>query len=404
MTSNDTLGAGTAEAPPPPTKFAVFLLAMAAFASACAFRIGDPLLPRLVSDFGVTTGAASLVVTVFGVAYGIAQFFYGPLGDRIGKVRTITIATILCSFGSIGAAFAPSLDVLVACRALSGATGAGIMPLALAFLGDTVPYERRQATLARFLIGSVSGIAGGQMIGGIFADTLGWRYGFVFLGLIYLSVGLALLVFRVAGKSETASKGRPGFAESLRLLFSVSWARIILLVGFLEGAIVFGILAFVPNYLQHRFGVSSTTAGLTGALVTVGGYVYIATAKWLVPGLGERGLVTASGIVLSGSYLLFMLAPSWQLALVGGLICGFGYYLLHATLQTHSTQMVPKVRGTAVSMFASLLFTGQAVGVWVVARLDATVGMAWAFALAAVLMPALTFSLRWAMTRRGTPA
>ena len=45
------------------------------------------------------------------------------------------------------------------------------------------------------------------------------------------------------------------------------------------------------------------------------------------------------------------------------LAVGFGTYLLHNTLQTHATQMVPASRGTAVATFAFCLFTGQAIGV-----------------------------------------
>jgi predicted MFS family arabinose efflux permease len=390
-----------ADVPPPPSGLAIFLLALATFAGACAFRIGDPILPRLVADFSVTTSDAALIVTAFGAAYGVAQFFYGPLSDRIGKIRTVTAATMLCSVGSLGAAFAPSLDVLVLCRVLSGAAGAGIMPIALAWLGDNVPYERRQALLARFLVGSVTGIAGGHLIGGVFADTLGWRYGFAFLGTIYLVVGLTLLLFHPAGKTETRRTGQPGFVACIRILLSTPWPRRVLLMGFFEGAVVIGVLALVPNYLQARFGISSTMAGMTGVLMTVGGYVYIITARWLVPVLGERGLVVSGGLMLCATFLLFLLAPSWQLALTAGLSYGLGYYLLHATVQTHATQMAPAARGTAVSIFASFLFAGQALGVSGVSYLDATLGMPWVFGLAALLMLLATYAFHWAMGRRG---
>ncbi|MCC3262812.1 hypothetical protein LLE87_32085, partial [Paenibacillus polymyxa] len=63
---------------------------------------------------------------------------------------------VACALGSAGAVMAGSLDMLVFCRALSGAAGAGIVPLSMAWIGDNVPYERRQATLARFLTGTTS--------------------------------------------------------------------------------------------------------------------------------------------------------------------------------------------------------------------------------------------------------
>lgn len=380
--------------------FTIFLLSLASFASACAFRIGDPLLPKLAAEFGTTASAASYVATVFAIAYGIAQFFYGPLGDRLGKYRTITVATLLCSVGSGAAAFAPSLDALIFCRILSGIAGAGVMPLSLAWIGDNVAYEKRQATMARFLIGSITGIAGGQVIGGLFADTLGWRYGFAFLAVLYLSAGVALVKYRPSGQKGSPRPAGSHLFSTLGQLFQVKWARVVLATGFLEGAIVFGVLAFVPVYLQHRFGVSATLAGATGAVFAVGGYGYVAIANRLVTRLGERGMVLSGGFVLVFAYLMLLAGPAWWWALPSGLLCGFGYYLVHSTLQTQATQMAPHVRGTAVAMFASFLFSGQAVGVWAVAQIDALIGVSWAFALAMVLMPMLTLTFAAAMRRR----
>ncbi|WP_420226625.1 MFS transporter [Pigmentiphaga litoralis] len=168
----------------------------------------------------------------------------------------------------------------------------------------------------------------------------------------------------------------------------------------LEGAIVFGILAFVPSYLQTRFGVSATVAGATGAVFAVGGYLYVAVANWFVPWLGERKMVLTGGFVLAVAFLTLLVGWSWTFALPAGLLCGFGYYLVHSTLQTQATQMAPQIRGTAVAMFASFLFTGQSLGVWAVSQIDAHVGVSWAFALAMVMMPMVTIALATAMRRR----
>ncbi len=171
----------------------IILLALAAFASASAFRICDPLLPVLASDFDVRTGQAANAVTFFSIAYGVMQFFYGPMGDRYGKFRVLSIATIGCAFGSLLTALAPTLEMAVVGRFISGATAAGIVPLSMAWIGDHVAYEQRQATLARFLLGSISGLAAGQFMGGVFADTLGWRWTFVVMAAVYLVVGTLLI-------------------------------------------------------------------------------------------------------------------------------------------------------------------------------------------------------------------
>ncbi|MFY3653532.1 MFS transporter, partial [Achromobacter xylosoxidans] len=103
---------------------AIALLALAAFVSASAFRICDPMLPQLAAEFGATTGQAARAVTAFAVAYGVLQMFFGPVGDRYGKYRVVSVATFACALGSAGAFVAESLDVLVFCRARRGAGAA----------------------------------------------------------------------------------------------------------------------------------------------------------------------------------------------------------------------------------------------------------------------------------------
>ena len=69
----------------------VRLVAMSAFASMAAMRMCDSMLVGLGQEFAVTTGEASAVISYAAVAYGVLQIFYGPLGERIGKLRVIAL-------------------------------------------------------------------------------------------------------------------------------------------------------------------------------------------------------------------------------------------------------------------------------------------------------------------------
>ena len=137
---------------------------MAGFASAAAQRAADPLLPLLAESFGTTAGGASAVMTAFAIAYGALQLVNGPIGDRVGKYRMVFWVTAISAAGNLACALAPTLPLLVIARFASGATIGAIVPLAMAWIGDAVPYEKRQTVLARFLIGN--------MLGGALASTL----------------------------------------------------------------------------------------------------------------------------------------------------------------------------------------------------------------------------------------
>ena len=157
------------------TQRSAFLLSLATFSSMATQRICDAMLPALSNIFQTSVAQAAQVIWVFAVVYGLSQLFYGPLGDRTGKYRIITYATLGCSVGSLVATFSGSLTTLVMARALTGLCAAAVIPLALAWIGDAVPYERRLEALAKVGLGTTLGIVGGQLAGGWFTDTLGWR-------------------------------------------------------------------------------------------------------------------------------------------------------------------------------------------------------------------------------------
>lgn len=382
--------------PPASTTPVIILLALAAFASSSSFRICDPLLPVLASEFDVRTAQASTAVTFFSIAYGVMQFFYGPVGDRFGKFRVLSLATIGCACGSLLVACAPTLPMLQAARFISGATAAGIIPLSMAWIGDNVPYDRRQATLAKYLLGSISGLAVGQLLGGVFADTLGWRWAFVFMAGVYLVVG-SLLISRRKDVVETQVMRREGasFLGPLLQVLAAPWARVILCVACFEGAFVFGILAFVPAYLHEHYGLAVAWGGGISGLFAVGALIYALHARYFVRWFGEIRLAALGGITIAVAFAVYWFASHWYWSVLASILSGLGYYFLHAVLQTHATQMAPAIRGTAVALFASFLFFGQSVGVTLAAVVADHFGLAAVFPIGMIGLPLLASVFAW---------
>ena len=385
-----------------PTQRIIWLLAAAAFSSTSAFRVLDPALPQLSQTFDISTGQAASVITWFMFSYGVLQFFYGPIGDRFGKFRTLAFATLACALGNTLVAAAPSFEWVLAGRALSGATAAAIVPLSMAWIGDHVPYEDRQVTLAHFMTGTILGTSAGLVIGGIFTDTLGWRWSFVFLAITYLVVGVWLLR-QLRTVPETKSSGGLQIVGPIASVLKLPWARIVLIVVLAEGALVFGGLSFAPAYLQQTLQMSSTQAGLVTGLFGLGALIYVVNARKLVSRFGEVKLTFAGGWVLALCYVCYILGWHWLLAAAAGTLSGLGYYLLHAVLQTNATQMAPQVRGTAVSLFACFLFLGQALGVAAGGLVVDAVGIVWVLISAAMALPFLGMAFSYALaTRRPT--
>jgi YNFM family putative membrane transporter len=360
---------------------AIWVLSLAAFASAASMRACDSLLPALAQSFGITVLEAAHTISVFALVYGLTQMLYGPLGDRYGKLRVIALAASAGVAASVGAMLAPGIGSLIAFRGAAGATAAAIIPLSMAWIGDQIAYEHRQATLARFLMGQMLGVIGGQFAGGVFADHLGWRWAFGFLAVTYLGAAAAIWT-QTAALGTTGSDPPHGFAHQIATIARLHWPRVIFATVFLEGMAVFGALAFIPVHLHRRFGVSLTLAGLAPSAFGLGGLCYAMLTRRLLALLGESGLVRIGAGLLAIGLGALALGGSWLWAIPESGLIGTGFYMLHNTLQTHATQMAPAHRGTAVSMFASCFFLGQAAGVSIASALVDSVGT-WAVFTAA---------------------
>ena len=172
---------------------AITLLAVAGFASQSMVRSADSLLPQIAADLAVTIGAASIIVSAYTLVHGSMQLVIGPIGDRFGKYATITVMCALSALTVAACGLAGSLTTLTLARVASGATASWIIPLGMAFIGDAVPYERRQQVLGRYLTGQISGQLFGQAAGGIIGDWLGWRAAFFIHASIFAVAALALL-------------------------------------------------------------------------------------------------------------------------------------------------------------------------------------------------------------------
>ena len=388
---------------------AVFLLSLAAFASAASLRATDTLLPQLAAEFSVTAGSAAAVVTAFAITYGLLQAIYGPLADRYGKYLMVCAATLASALGTLACALAHTLDTLILARLIAGATVGALIPLSMAWIGDVVVYEKRQAMIARFLLGQILGTAFGQSAAGFLAEHYGWRAIFIMLASLYLAIGILLLLELRNNPVTRNARAHPavGMLEGLARmagLLALPWVRVVLGTVFLEGMLMFGSIAFIPVHLQLRFALGPAAAGALASIYALGGILYALSAQRFVARLGERGLASGGGLVLAAGYAWLALAPAATDCIPGILLIGVGFYMLHNTLQVNATQMAPEARGAAMSLFALCLFTGQSAGVWLAARVVDAYGTAPVFAAVSLGLAMLGYFFRTRIQTRAAGA
>lgn len=398
-------------APVPPLKLpagAIVCLSLAGFGSAISLRVNDAMLPRLAADFSLSLAQAAQVVSVFSIAYGIAQLLFGPLGDRFGKYRVVAFAAAACAATALVCSLAGSFALLLAARVLAGITAAALIPLSMAWIGDVVPYEQRQPVLARFLLGQIIGLAFGVWAGGVAADHFSWRTPYLGLAALFSAVAFALFLLDRRLPPQ-ARRTQASSGSALRRMMSEfgqvlgrPWARVILVTVFLEGLCLYGPFAFIASHLHARFGLSLAGAGSLVLLYGVGGVSFALCSARLLAWLGEAGLARWGGLLLALALLTIGFAPSWTWSMVACPLAGLGFYMIHNTLQVNATQMAPERRGAAVSAFAASFFLGQSAGVALVGLVVLHLGTtaALAFGAGGLLVISQVFARRLGRTGR----
>lgn len=139
-------------------------------------------------------------------------------------------------------------------------------------------------------------------------------------------------------------------------------ARAVLLAVTVEMVFFYGGFAFLGAYLKARFDLSFSVVGILLAGFGLGGLMYTTAAPRILRALGQRGCILLGGFVVAAGFVAAVLVPAWPLVMLCTIGFGFGFYLVHNTLQMRATEMAPERRGTAISLFSMGWAGGAALG------------------------------------------
>lgn len=321
------------------------------------FLIG-PLLVVIAKDFDVSLGAAAGVATLYLFLYGVLQPLYGFASDRLGRVRVMRAALVGIVVANLFCALAPSLGALVIGRGVAAGFAAALLPTSLVYVGDRVPFARRQQVIANVLAAGALGTVGATIGAGLLGRYATWRV--VFLIPAALAAVDAMLLGRLSESLPAEASAGP-FTQMRRVL-SHPWAALLILLALGEGAVMLGFLTFLAPALQTH-GISSAEAGLVVAFYGVAVFASLQLVKAMLCRVSASPVVmiATGGSILFGAYLVAAQGQAVPSILATSLLIGVGYAFMHSTLQTWATEVAPEARGTATSLFVTAVFTGASI-------------------------------------------
>ncbi|MFL6658357.1 MAG: multidrug effflux MFS transporter [Massilia sp.] len=177
------------------------ILACLGMVGALAIDTYLPSIPAIGREFEVGPLAVQQTLSLFLFTFAFMMLFYGTLSDSFGRRPVILIALAVYTLASLGAVFAPTFGVLLACRAFQGlAAGAGSV-IGQAIVQDRYAHDQAHAQKIMSHIMMVFGLAPAiaPVLGGWLHVTFGWRSTFVFLAAF--GALMILLVYRALPES-----------------------------------------------------------------------------------------------------------------------------------------------------------------------------------------------------------
>jgi EmrB/QacA subfamily drug resistance transporter len=158
-------------------------------------------LPSIRADLGGSIESLEWTVNAYTLAFAVLLITGAALGDRFGRKRMFIAGVAIFIGASAAAALAPSIDALVAARALQGFGAAIVTPLTLTLISEAFPPERRAAALG--IWGGISGlgVALGPVVGGAVVEGVAWQW------IFWLNVPIGLALIPLASRLLTESRG-----------------------------------------------------------------------------------------------------------------------------------------------------------------------------------------------------
>lgn len=373
-----------------PAGWSLRLLQLASAISAFDRFVVVALLVSISVDLDVRLGAVAPVAGWYFLCYGLSQPFWGLCSDWLGRARTMQVALAMTAVGGLASALAPTLPLLIAARAFTGACIAAVVPSALIYVGDAVPLAHRQRTLTDINSATAVGITAATVLGGFVASSLSWRVAFLLpvLPAVALVVGLRWLP---PPPSSPARRGR------VVTVLRHTWGRAVLGLAVLEGFILLGLLTyFAPSLESHGF--TASTAGAVVGCYGIGLLIASRVVRRLALSTTPATFLVSGSLGLAVAYVAVALSQSGWVVASAALLVGAAWAALHSTMQTWATEVVPGSRAAMVSLFAGMLFAGGGLGTAALAPLAGALRWQPLFVTGAVL--ALLFGGLAATTQR----
>lgn len=353
------------------TKLALTAMATVPFIMVLGNSMLIPVLPLIKKVLNISQFQVSLIITLFSIPAGIVIPFAGFLSDRIGRKKIIVPALLIYGLGGVIASIAALLmqhpyPVILAGRVVQGIGAAGTAPVVMALAGDIFTTQERSKVLG--IIESSNGL--GKVVSPVLGSLIGllaWYAAFFVFPLLCIPAAIAIWLIVKEPKSAGSQQPVNQYIKSIGKIFQNKAS--FLLTAFLAGSLVllilFGILFYLSDFLETRYGLFNTRKGLVLAVpVLAMSSTSLITGHLIQKKVGLMKSLVVTGlalITLSLAVIPFFRNIYFFVGIMS--LSGVGVGLVLPCLNTLITGSASTdERGMVTSLYGGVRFFGVAIG------------------------------------------
>lgn len=329
------------------------------------------LLPLIKEGLGLTYLQSGILLSAYTITSGFSQVPGGWLGDRLR--RTVVIAVGLGGVGlsTIAVGLSPSYYPMLLILIVMGMLAGGYHPSAVTMLSGHFEESRRGRVIALHMVGGSIGFSMGPLLGGLIAETLGWRFAFIILSFpAILAIPMILKKFALIEKAAGIIPSRQASGkEPLQIQAGVGRVNVIqalrpiatILFLCVSMQLIAGIaMSFAPLYLVDKHGITPAFAAVLVGILRFGGIAGSLFGGWLSDRWGRKQAIFLS-LVATGPVLYLLTILTYNAGLVIILVTfGMFRYMTQATMQPYVMDSVPPyLRATAFGIYFGMALEGQ---------------------------------------------
>ncbi|XBC43314.1 MAG: MFS transporter [Buchnera aphidicola (Meitanaphis flavogallis)] len=336
-------------------------LFLAGFATFSILYCVQPILFLLSKSFSLSPAESSLSLSSSTAMMAIGMLFTGPLSDRIGRKKVMSISLLLATFFTFCCSQMNSWENVIFMRALTGLALSGVAAVAMTYLSEEIHPNTLSFSMGLYISGNTIGGFFGRFLSSFLAENFSWRLALEWISILAFIFSVFFIYLLPHSKNFRSVSLRP---RKIFTHFILQWKNPVLSKLFMMGFLLMGSFITIFNYIGYRllskpFYVDHNTIGMLSMIYLIG--VYSSPKAGMLIKKYTKGIMLILSLIMM---IIGILISQWNeiiLVVLGLIFFAAGFFAAHSVTSTWIGQHGNDNKGYTSSIYLFSYYLGSSI-------------------------------------------